>query len=464
MVFSSLVFLSVFLPTVLLLYWLLPSIAGKNILLLAASLFFYAYGEPVYVFFMILSSLFHYVCALWIEKNRNRSKTLMVFVVVVNLVLLCVFKYAGFLAETFNSITGMGLPVPEVALPVGISFFTFQAMSYVIDVYRAQVQPQKHFTHVLLYISLFPQLIAGPIVKYHDVEKELVCRRFDVEETARGIRRFIAGLGKKVLIANYMGEMADTLFCAPMEQIHMAGAWLGAAVYMLQIYFDFSGYSDMAIGIGHMFGFHFKENFYYPYHAGSIRDFWHRWHISLSGWFREYLYIPLGGSRKGRARTVVNKFVVFACTGMWHGANLTFLFWGLFHGCLLFIEEFLPFFQTEKTGWKKAAAHIYVIFAVLIGFVFFRADNIGQGINWVIKMFTGIQHNPNATRLVLSLLTPVHLAAFAAGILASAPVAETVGKAKAMQKVLWPASLLLLFLCMLNLAGGTYNPFIYFRF
>lgn len=204
MVFSSLVFLSVFLPTVLLLYWLLPSIAGKNILLLAASLFFYAYGEPVYVFFMILSSLFHYVCALWIEKNRNRSKTLMVFVVVVNLVLLCVFKYAGFLAETFNSITGMGLPVPEVALPVGISFFTFQAMSYVIDVYRAQVQPQKHFTHVLLYISLFPQLIAGPIVKYHDVEKELVCRRFDVEETARGIRRFIAGLGKKVLIANYI--------------------------------------------------------------------------------------------------------------------------------------------------------------------------------------------------------------------------------------------------------------------
>ena len=215
---------------------------------------------------------------------------------------------------------------------------------------------------------------------------------------------------------------------------------------MLQIYFDFSGYSDMAIGIGHMFGFHFKENFYYPYHAGSIREFWHRWHISLSGWFREYLYIPLGGSRKGRARTVVNKFVVFACTG------------------LLFIEEFLPFFQTEKTGWKKAAAHIYVIFAVLIGFVFFRADNMGQGINWIIKMFTGIQHNPNATRLVLSLLTPVHLAAFAAGILASAPFAETVGKAKAMQKVLWPASLLLLLLCMLNLAGGTYNPFIYFRF
>ena len=272
MVFSSLVFLSVFLPAVLLLYWLLPSIAGKNILLLAGSLLFYAYGEPVYVFLMAASSLFHYACALWICRYSSRRRVILTAAVIVNLGLLCIFKYASFLAETINSITGLGLPVPQIALPAGISFFTFQAMSYVIDVYRKQVQPQKNFAYVLLYISLFPQLIAGPVVRYHDVEQELTGRRFDLQDTAKGIRRFIAGLGKKVLIANYMGEIADTLFAAPMNQIHMAGAWLGAASYMLQIYFDFSGYSDMAIGIGQMTGFHFRENFHYPYGAASIRD------------------------------------------------------------------------------------------------------------------------------------------------------------------------------------------------
>lgn len=464
MVFSSLVFLSVFIPTVLLCYWLLPSIAGKNILLLAASLFFYAYGEPVYVFLMLASSLFHYLCALWICADSKRNKMILAAVIAVNLGLLCVFKYAAFLTDLVNRMTGLGLPVPQVALPAGISFFTFQAMSYVIDVYRSQVRPQRNFAYVLLYICLFPQLIAGPIVKYHDVEQELFSRRFDAEETARGIRRFIAGLGKKVLIANYMGEIADTLFAAPMEQVNMAGAWLGAASYMLQIYFDFSGYSDMAIGMGHMFGFHFRENFRYPYGASSIREFWRRWHISLSGWFREYLYIPLGGSRKGRARTCLNKFFVFACTGIWHGANVTFLFWGLFHGCLLMLEEYLPFFQQEKKGWKKAAGHLYVIVAVMTGFVFFRADHLGQGAHWILKMCTGLQYNPAAARLTASLLTPVHLAAFAAGILASVPAVRSIGQAEKLQKLLWPSSLALLLICMLNLAGGTYNPFIYFRF
>ena len=464
MVFSSLVFLSVFLPTVLLCYWLLPSIAGKNILLLAASLFFYAYGEPVYVFLMLASSLFHYLCALWICADSKRNKMILAAVIAVNLGLLCVFKYAAFLTDLVNRMTGLGLPVPQVALPAGISFFTFQAMSYVIDVYRSQVRPQRNFAYVLLYICLFPQLIAGPIVKYHDVEQELFSRRFDAEETARGIRRFIAGLGKKVLIANYMGEIADTLFAAPMEQVNMAGAWLGAASYMLQIYFDFSGYSDMAIGMGHMFGFHFRENFRYPYGASSIREFWRRWHISLSGWFREYLYIPLGGSRKGRARTCLNKFFVFACTGIWHGANVTFLFWGLFHGFLLMLEEYLPFFQQEKKGWKKAAGHLYVIVAVMTGFVFFRADHLGQGAHWILKMCTGLQYNPAAARLTASLLTPVHLAAFAAGILASVPAVRSIGQAEKLQKLLWPSSLALLLICMLNLAGGTYNPFIYFRF
>ncbi len=464
MVFSSLVFLSVFLPAVLLLYWLLPSIAGKNILLLAGSLLFYAYGEPVYVFLMAASSLFHYACALWICRYSSWRRVILAAAVIVNLGLLCIFKYASFLAETINSITGLGLPVPQIALPAGISFFTFQAMSYVIDVYRKQVQPQKNFAYVLLYISLFPQLIAGPVVRYHDVEQELTGRRFNLQDTAKGIRRFIAGLGKKVLIANYMGEIADTLFTAPMNQIHMAGAWLGAASYMLQIYFDFSGYSDMAIGIGQMTGFHFRENFHYPYGAASIREFWRRWHISLSEWFREYLYIPLGGSRKGRGRTCVNKFIVFACTGIWHGANVTFLFWGLFHGCLLMLEEMIPFFHREKKGWQKAAGHIYVIGAVMTGFVFFRAENMRQGMLWVMKMFTDIMPSEASMRLVLPLLTPVHIAAFAAGMTASMPVMETIGKSEKMQKIWWPSSLVVLIVCILNLAGGTYNPFIYFRF
>lgn len=464
MVFSSLVFLSVFLPAVLLFYWLLPSTAGRNALLLAASLFFYAYGEPVFVFLLVLSSLFHYACALWMSKSNKWRSAILAAAVIINIGLLCVFKYAAFLAEIWNAATGMGLPVPQTALPAGISFFTFQAMSYAIDVYRGQVQPQRNFAHVLLYISLFPQLIAGPVVKYHDVERELSCRRFDAEETALGIRRFIAGLGKKVLIANYMGEIADALFAAPMEQINIASAWLGAAAYMLQIYFDFSGYSDMAIGLGQMFGFHFRENFRYPYGAGSIREFWRRWHISLSGWFRDYLYIPLGGSRKGRARACINKLIVFACTGIWHGANVTFLFWGLFHGCLLTMEEFLPFFQKERRGWKKAARHIYVIVAVMTGFVFFRAENMGQGMHWVVKMFTGVQHSDASTRLVISMLTPAHIAAFAAGAFASMPVMETIEKTKQLQNILWPVSLVLLLVCMLSLAGGTYNPFIYFRF
>ncbi len=464
MVFSSLVFLSVFLPAVLLLYWMLPSTAARNALLLAASLLFYAYGEPVFVFLMAASSLFHYACALWIHRIKKWRRAVLAAVVIVNIGLLCMFKYAAFLTEICSAVTGLSLPVPQVTLPAGISFFTFQAMSYVIDVYRGQVQPQKNFAHVLLYISLFPQLIAGPIVKYHDVEKELAERSLDAEETARGIRSFTAGLGKKVLIADYMGEIADRLFAAPMEQVNMAAAWLGAAAFMLQIYFDFSGYSDMAAGLGQMFGFHFRENFHYPYGAGSIREFWRRWHISLSGWFREYLYIPLGGSRKGRTRTCINKFIVFACTGIWHGADITFLFWGLFHGCLLMLEEFLPFFQKELRGWKKAACHIYVLTAVMTGFVFFRAENMGQGIRWVVKMFTGMQCSSASMRLLLSVLTPVHIAAFAAGAFASVPVMETTGRCEKLQKILWPASLALLLVCMLNLAGGTYNPFIYFRF
>lgn len=464
MVFSSLVFISIFLPAVLILSWVLSSVTAKNILLLVASLLFYAYGEPVYVFLMLGSAFLNYLWALLIEKYRNTQTLFLVIAVVQNLAVLGVFKYAGFLVELFNSWTGFQIPVPQLALPVGISFFTFQAMSYVIDVYRMEVHAQKNFIRILLYISFFPQLIAGPIVKYHDIDEELVNRKQNAEETAKGIRRFIIGLGKKVLIANYMAVIADTLFTAQASEINILGAWMGAIAYMIQIYFDFSGYSDMAIGLGWMFGFHFKENFQYPYAAVSVREFWRGWHMSLSGWFKEYLYIPLGGNRKGKVRTCINKFIVFACTGIWHGANVTFLFWGLYHGFFLMLEEFVPFFRKAGGLGKKIFGHIYVVLMVMIGFVFFRADSMRQGIFWVKEMFSGIHFENSAMSLCMSLLTPVHLVALAAGIIFAVPLKNVLAKNDKLQKISWIVVLVILVLCMLNLAGGTYNPFIYFRF
>lgn len=464
MVFSSLIFLSIFLPAVFILYLLIPGIRARNILLLIASLLFYAYGEPVYVILMIGAAFLNYLWALLIQKSEKYRKVFLWMSVIENLGILGVFKYAGFLAESFNSLTGLNIPVPELALPIGISFFTFQAMSYVFDVYRGEVRAQTNFPRILLYISFFPQLIAGPIVKYHDIELELSNRKVTAPEVAMGVRRFVIGLGKKVLIANYMGAIADTLFTAQVSDINILSAWLGAISYMLQIYFDFSGYSDMAIGLGWMFGFHFKENFRYPYTATSIRDFWKRWHISLSGWFKEYLYIPLGGNRRGRARTCLNKIIVFACTGIWHGANVTFLFWGLYHGFFLMLEEYVPLLRKEGGRMKQVMRHIYALFVVMIGFVFFRADTMGQGLFWVQQMFTGIHFEDTAMRLCLSLLTPVHLTALAAGIIGSMPVRNILKKNKAMEDISWVVSLGILVLCVLNLASGTYNPFIYFRF
>lgn len=299
MVFSSLVFLCIFLPIVFLGHTILPGIRAKNAMLLLASLVFYAYGEPVYVVLMIASALCNYLFALWIERFQDQKKWIVSVAVILNLALLVIFKYAGFLTESVNTMFGTGFPVPDIRLPIGISFFTFQAMSYVIDVYRGANKAQKNFGKVLLYISFFPQLIAGPIVKYHDVEQEIEHRTQSADGVARGIRRFIAGLSKKMLlISNVMGMTADALFGAAAGTLGAATAWVGALSYLFQIYFDFSGYSDMAIGLGWMFGFHFKENFNYPYSSTSIREFWRRWHISLSSWFLEYLYIPLGGNLK----------------------------------------------------------------------------------------------------------------------------------------------------------------------
>lgn len=464
MVFSSMVFLCVFLPAAFCLHLLLPGMRAKNFLLVVASLVFYAYGEPIYVILLVASSAGNYILARLTGECPKIRKLTMTLAVVINLGLLVIFKYSGFLVDTFNSVTGAGIPVPQVRMPIGISFFTFQALSYVIDVYRGDASVQKNFGKVLLYISFFPQLIAGPIVKYHDVEAEINNRKQTPEEIGKGIRRFIAGLSKKVLIANTMGLVADNLFGAAATGITGPGAWLGAVSYMLQIYFDFSGYSDMALGLGMMFGFHFHENFDYPYISASIREFWRRWHMSLSGWFKEYLYIPLGGNRRGKFRTVVNKMIVFVCTGIWHGASFNFLFWGIYHGFFLMLEEYIPFIGKKGGKLKSFFQHVYALLVVCVGFVFFRADTMKQGCFWIREMFTDFGWKASAMSLTLQQLTPVYLVTLAAALVAAVPVNSMLKKYKWYEGFTYVLSLACFALCVLSLAGGTYNPFIYFRF
>lgn len=476
MVFSSLTFICVFLPVVFLLYTVIPNLRARNGLLIVASLLFYAYGEPVYVLLMLASAVLNYTCARFAgEGARGRRKAALVLAVVLNLGILAVFKYTGFILTTINRLTGAGIRVPEIALPIGISFFTFQALSYVIDVYWGRVEVQKNFFRVLLYISFFPQLIAGPIVRYRDISKEINDRHQDPQEIALGLRRFIVGLGKKVLIANTMGQAADAVFAYQGGHLGAAAAWLGAIAYLMQIYFDFSGYSDMAIGMGRMFGFHFKENFLHPYGAVSIQDFWRKWHVSLSTWFKEYLYIPLGGNRKGKGRTVINRLIVFLLTGLWHGANWTFVLWGLYHGLFLLLETYVPF--TKKI--PRWLAHVYTLVVVCIGFVIFRADTIGQGFAMIGQMFGGFTPSPEATSLFVQQLTPWFIVMLIIAVFACAPVVGVRDKLTArlqrgkdsasrrvtvIQAVGFAASFLLLAWCIVRLSGATYNPFIYFRF
>ena len=458
------VFMCVFLPAVFVLHCILPGIRAKNALLLLASVIFYAYGEPVYIILLFISTLLNYFCACGIDRFQNHRKGILVLAVICNLGILIVFKYTDFILGMVNSVTGLHLPLPQIRMPIGISFFTFQAMSYVIDVYRETTRAQKNYAKVLLYISFFPQLIAGPIVKYHDVAAEIDQRTVTLDGVALGIRRFSAGLCKKVLLANTLGLVADNLFGASAGSINGAGAWLGAISYMLQIYFDFSGYSDMAIGLGWMFGFHFKENFNYPYISGTIREFWRRWHMSLSGWFLEYLYIPLGGNRKGKFRTVVNKMIVFLCTGIWHGAAINFLFWGVYHGFFLMLEEYIPWIGKKGSAVKSFFQHVYALLVVCIGFVFFRAETMAQGCFWVRKMFTGFGWNAGAMSFALQQMTPVFLVTLAGALIACCPVKKLISEKKWYGPVAYVCSLTGLVICILSLASGTYNPFIYFRF
>jgi len=476
MVFSSLIFLCIFLPAVFLLYGIIPSLKARNIILMVASLVFYAYGEPVYVLLMIGSSLCNYIFARLVAAGpAKKRKICLILDLVINLGLLCVFKYTGMIIASLNGVFGTHIPDPQIVLPIGISFFTFQALSYVIDVYRGKVAAQRNYLYVQLYIAFFPQLIAGPIVRYSDIEKEIQERSRDMEMIANGLRRFICGLGKKVLIANAMGQAADAVFGAGNGQVNILSAWIGAIAYLFQIYYDFSGYSDMAIGLGQMFGFHFLENFQYPYGAFSIQEFWRRWHISLSTWFREYLYIPLGGNRKGRPRTVLNKLIVFFCTGLWHGASWTFVIWGLYHGLFLLLEEYVPLIRR----FPKWLGRIYTLLVVCAGFVIFRADTLGQGVFMVGKMFTGFDFSAPVMSLALRQLTPWFLCMLVLAVIGCAPVhrladriraagsrgiSALTGKSRALEIGLYVGAVFLLCWCMLRLSGNGYNPFIYFKF
>ena len=413
MVFSSVVFLFAFLPVVFLVYSVLPSLRWKNLFLVAASLIFYAYGEPVYVIVMLISSVINHVLGLLAAGAGRRGKAALSLAVILDLGILCVFKYTGSILENVNGLLGLAIPIPDIVMPIGISFFTFQALSYVIDVYRGDVQPQRDYGKVLLYISFFPQLIAGPIVKYHHIEQEIEDRQQTSQGVAPGIRRFIIGLAKKVLISNTMGLAADHVFGLPFQGSDIISAWIGAVSYALQIYYDFSGYSDMAIGLGQMFGFHFRENFQYPYHGDSMQDFWRRWHISLSTWFKEYLYIPLGGNRKGTVRTYLNKFFVFFCTGLWHGAQWTFVLWGLIHGAFLVLEDTILPIKKCKIRWLR---QFYTIVVAVLAFVVFRAEDLAQAGQMFQMMFTGFKIMPESVSALVSILDPLYLTTLVAAV------------------------------------------------
>lgn len=469
MVFSSAVFLFIFLPVVFVLSRVLPGIRAKNILLLIASLLFYAFGEPVYILLMLASIVVNFTAGRLLPLcGKGLDKLVLALAVVLNLGMLSLFKYTDFFLTTVNQVFSLEIPLTGIALPVGISFFTFQGLSYVIDVYRDREMCAKSIVKLALYISLFPQLIAGPIVIYHDVANQIDHRETTPELTADGIRRFVLGLGKKLLLANTAGRMADLVFTATAQQLDIRVAWLGALCYCLQIYFDFSGYSDMAIGLGRMFGFQFLENFNYPYVSSSIKEFWRRWHISLSSWFRDYLYIPLGGNRKGKLRTEVNKGIVFFCTGLWHGASWNFVLWGLWHGVFIILEDLLP-----KGGKvRRAIGHVTTPLIVLLGFVLFRADTLGDARRIFSQMFTGVDFTLQSDALLRTLLSPLNILTVVLGTAFSLPLlpkvkayAQGEGKAAA---ALRAGSYLacggLFLLCVMNLAGSAFNPFIYFRF
>ena len=458
MLFSSIPFLYYFLPLVLAVYFLTPA-RFRNAVLLLASLIFYAWGEPKYVLLMLASILSGYGFGLLQERYRGQkgAKLFCGLSVAVSLSFLLYFKYADFFLENFNAATGLGVPLLHIALPIGISFYTFQIISYTVDVYRGE-PAQKNLIHLAAYVAMFPQLIAGPIVRYSDIAQQLEHRSHSTALAAEGVRRFLIGLGKKILIANQLGELCSVFRASDEKSVLFY--WLYAVAFALHIYFDFSGYSDMAIGLGKVFGFHFLENFNYPYISASITEFWRRWHISLSGWFRDYLYIPLGGNRKGNARTWLNRFLVFFATGLWHGASWTFVLWGLWHGLFSVLED-CGAIPVDKLKGKRIG-QLYTLLVVVLGFTLFRADTLAQAGAMYAAMFSGIGLYWLGTAAVWAKFTPAFALTLCLALLLCTPVAREHTPKR--ESVTFIGSLGLLLLCMMYLAAGSFNPFIYFRF
>ncbi len=466
MVFSSTIFIFLFLPLVLLCYFLAPT-KVKNYVLLLFSIIFYLFGGPKYLLLLLLIVLIDYIGAILIEKKEKR-KLFLGITIALNILILVYFKYTGFFLDNINNIFKLDIPVPKIVLPIGISFYTFQAMSYVIDVYRKKVSLQKNFLTLLLYVSLFPQLVAGPIVRYETIEKELKNRKTTFEDFLYGLKRFILGLAKKVIIANQMGLLADTIF----QQTNLVSpiAFLGGLAYMFQIYFDFSAYSDMAIGLGRIFGFKFLENFNFPYISKSITEFWRRWHISLSSWFRDYVYIPLGGNRKGVKRQIINLFVVWLLTGFWHGAEWNFIIWGLYYFIFLVLEKFVLNKVLEKT--PTILKHIYTLIIIYFGWIIFRCDNLNSLVLFIKALFsfniTGFSMNE------LMIYLESYYIYFILAIVFSFPVYQKLiakieklknGKLKLFLNIFHYTSLIVIFIItIMFLAYSSYNPFIYFRF
>ena len=464
MVFSSAIFLFCFLPLVFLLYRLPFGRTGKNILLAAASLIFYAFGNLQYVPLFLCSVLLNYGTGRLLGERFQHSKLLIAINIVCNLGILCVYKYTDFLIQNLNFL-GFSIQPVGLVLPIGISFFTFQGLSYTIDVYRRPEEYSRSFFDLFLYISFFPQLIAGPIVRWGDISGQIRCRECTPEKSAAGIRRFVLGLSKKLLLADAVAVLADAAFSRSPGDCRLA--WLGGICYTLQIYFDFSGYSDMAIGMGKMFGFTIRENFLFPYTSVSIRDFWRRWHISLSTWFREYLYFPLGGSRKGKARAALNRFLVFFCTGLWHGANWTFVLWGLGHGLLSSLEGagILPADRLQKSRGGRILLRVYTLLAVMLLFTLFRADTVSQGFGMIAAMFC-FRILPEAGVVLAQLLHPAMLLTLLLAVLLSQKPGISVHAFLTEREGVLPSvcCLLLFLLSAMSLAQSGFHPFIYFQF
>ena len=463
MLFSGIPFLFYFLPCVLLVYFIVPQ-KGRNAVLLAASLFFYGWGEPKFLLFMVFSIVQGYVFARLIGRGR-RKKLFLTLSLVLSFALLGYCKYADFFIENFNAVTGLSLPLLKIALPIGISFYTFQIASYEIDVYRGDVAAQHNFIDFAAYVAMFPQLIAGPIVRYRDIAPQLKERTHSLETAASGASRFAVGLGKKVLVANVLAQLVSA-YKASAEQTALY-AWLYAIAFTLQIYFDFSGYSDMAIGLGRIFGFSFPENFRYPSIAKSITEFWRRWHMSLGTWFRDYLYIPLGGSRCSRIRHIFNILVVWMATGFWHGAAWNFVFWGLFYAVLLMAEKFFLLPALKK---GRVLPHVYVLLAVTLGFVLFDAASLKDALHQLGTLFGAGTASGLGTEALYMLRS--YGVVLALAVLGATPLPamlwKKVQEAKSLAPVLTVAEPLctfaLLALCTAFLVDGSFNPFLYFRF